>query len=219
MEKINVAIDGPAGAGKSTVARLVAKELNFLYIDTGAMYRALTFKALTEKINLEDDIDLTTLARNTRVHLVNSQEGQKVIVDDNDVSIDIRTPEVTQKVSIVAKVSGVRQEMVKLQRIMALEGGVVMDGRDIGTHVLPNAERKFFLTASLDERAKRRFLELKSKGYEVEFEELKEDIAKRDKLDEERETAPLIKADDAILIDTTGFEIEEVVQKILKHII
>ena len=215
MEKINIAIDGPAGAGKSTVAKLVAKKLGFLYIDTGAMYRALTLKALEVGIDLNDAKELSALAFKTTVNLKESAEGLKVFLDERDVSLDIRSPLVSQNVSLVAKVSGVREKMVSLQREMASHGGVVMDGRDIGTFVLPDAHKKFFLTASLEERANRRYMELKEQGYSIDFEELIKDIADRDKLDQEREIAPLIQAVDAILIDTTGLSIDGVVAEII----
>ncbi len=217
MEKINIAIDGPAGAGKSTVAKLVAKKLGFLYIDTGAMYRALTLKALEVGIDLSNVKELADLAVKTTVYLKESTEGLKVFLDERDVSLDIRSPLVSQNVSQVAKVLEVREKMVSLQREMASQGDVVMDGRDIGTFVLPDAHLKFFLTATLEERANRRYMELKGQGYSVDFEELVKDIANRDKLDEEREIAPLIQAEDATLIDTTGLTIEGVADLIISH--
>ncbi|WP_374723749.1 (d)CMP kinase [Calidifontibacillus erzurumensis] len=218
MRKINVAIDGPAAAGKSTVARKVAEKCSFTYIDTGAMYRALTYKALQKKINLEDEQKLTSLLMDTNIHLEPANLGGKVFVDGVDVTKDIRNNEVTNAVPTVAKHPGVRQLMVQMQQELAKEGGVVMDGRDIGTHVLPNAEVKIFMIASVEERANRRFQENIQKGIQSDLEKLKEEISLRDKLDSERETAPLLKADDAIEIDTTSLTIDEVVAKIIEII-
>ncbi|NSL52316.1 (d)CMP kinase [Calidifontibacillus erzurumensis] len=218
MRKINVAIDGPAAAGKSTVARKIAEKCSFTYIDTGAMYRALTYKALQKKINLEDEQKLTSLLMDTNIHLEPANLGGKVFVDGVDVTKDIRNNEVTNAVPTVAKHPGVRQLMVQMQQELAKEGGVVMDGRDIGTHVLPNAEVKIFMIASVEERANRRFQENIQKGIQSDLEKLKEEISLRDKLDSERETAPLLKADDAIEIDTTSLTIDEVVAKIIEII-
>lgn len=215
MPKKIIAIDGPAGAGKSTVARLVAQRLNYLYIDSGAMYRALTYKAMKMKISLENGLLLTELAKNTKIELMN--KGGKVIVlcDGQDISLEVRDPEVSKNVSLVAMVPGVREKMVEAQRLMAQDGGVVMDGRDITTVVLPQADCKIFLTASVEERARRRCQELACRGYQVPFAEVKEDIFRRDLFDVEREVGPLIQAPDAFLIDSTGLTIENIVQKIL----
>jgi len=216
MPKKIIAIDGPAGAGKSTVARLVAKELNYLYIDTGAMYRALTYKAMEMGIPLTDAKLLTQLSYNTKIELVNKNGNIFVICDGKDISQEIRDPEVSKNVSLVALVKGVREKMVEVQRQMTRNGGVVMDGRDICTVVLPQADCKIFLTASVEERARRRCKELDEKGYHVSQEEVKEDIYRRDLLDIEREVGPLIQAPDAFLIDSTGLTIEAIVQKILE---
>ncbi len=213
---MNIAIDGPAGAGKSTVAQLVAKRVGFTYIDTGAMYRALTLKALDENVPLADEEALIHLLRSMLILLRPGPEGQKVFVGDTEVTEEIRHPEVSRNVSIVAKHPQVRHEMMVLQRNMAKEQNVVMDGRDIGTHVLPFAEVKIFLTASIEERAERRFKELQSKGHLADLEVLKEEIALRDKLDSERETAPLRCAEDAIVLDSTGLSIDQVVEKIVE---
>ncbi|WP_044749052.1 (d)CMP kinase [Bacillus alveayuensis] len=217
-KKISIAIDGPAAAGKSTVAKMIAKDLSYVYIDTGAMYRALTYMALKKQIDLENEEELANLLSTIHIRLVLDETGQKVFVNDEDVTDVIRSNEVTSNVSVVAKHPKVRKEMVLRQRDMAHGGGVVMDGRDIGTHVLPNAELKVFLKASVDERAKRRHEENLRKGFESNLEKIKEEIRKRDKLDSERETAPLRKAKDAIEIDTTALSIEEVVEKIKKLI-
>jgi CMP/dCMP kinase len=218
QHKINIAIDGPAGAGKSTVAKIVANRLGLVYIDTGAMYRALTWKALAQKVDLLDEQRLTELAGCTEITLALAPSGPIIVsCDDQDVSEEIRNQEVTGAVSTVASVAGVRRRMVELQQKMAAQGGVVMDGRDIGTHVLPNAEYKFFLTATLQQRARRRWLELKAKGQQIDLAVLEQQIAERDRLDSSRETAPLVAAVDAIWIDTDTLSIEEVVEKIVVH--
>jgi CMP/dCMP kinase len=216
MGKLRIAIDGPAAAGKSTVAKIVAEKLTYLYIDTGAMYRSLTYKALKQNINLNDEQKLLNLLLRTEIKLEQNASGQTVIVDGEDVTNEVRQSDVTNSVSIVAKHSLVREEMVKRQQELASAGGVVMDGRDIGTHVIPDAEIKVFLLASVDERAKRRHEENVSKGFPSDLEQLKQEIATRDKLDSEREVAPLKKAKDAIEIDTTSLTIPQVVDEIMK---
>ena len=213
-QNLVIAIDGPAGAGKSTVARQVSKDLGYIYIDTGAMYRALTLKALREGIILSDEPALTQLARETEIKLIYRNHTQIIVMDGQDVSEEIRTPQVSQNVSLVAKVPGVRTEMVQLQRTLAQKGGVVMDGRDIGSYVLPDADHKIFLTASARERAKRRALDLEAAGYKVDLKELEEEISMRDQIDSTREMAPLIQSADAILIDTSEMTFEEVVTNI-----
>jgi cytidylate kinase len=213
--QISIAIDGPAAAGKSTVAKIIAEKLSYIYIDTGAMYRALTYKALKNGIDPNDEGKLIAMLKNTQIELRKTEEGQFVFLDGEDVTKQIRTNEVTNLVSIVAKHRQVRQEMVRRQQALAQNGGVVMDGRDIGTHVLPNAEVKVFLLASVEERARRRHEENLAKGFDSDFEKLKEEIALRDKIDSEREVAPLRKAEDAVVIDTTSLSIEDVVNKIL----
>jgi CMP/dCMP kinase len=218
MKKLlSIAIDGPAGAGKSTVAKQVAERLSFIYIDTGAMYRALTYKALSLGADLNDGIALEAVLESTQIELKKTEEGQAVYLDGRDVSEEIRSAEVTNNVSFVARQKEVRIEMVKRQQRLAESGGVVMDGRDIGTHVLPNAELKIFLIASVDERARRRYEENLAKGFDADFEQLKSEIALRDKRDSEREAAPLRKAEDAIELDTTSMTITEVVSSILNH--
>ncbi|HHW35962.1 MAG TPA: (d)CMP kinase [Bacillales bacterium] len=218
MKKINVAIDGPAAAGKSTVAKRIAEKCSFIYIDTGAMYRALTYKALEKEIDLEDGPKLVDLLLQTKIELEPADRGGKVLVNGEDVTKEIRGNDVTNQVSIVSRHSGVRKLMVERQQQLSREGGVVMDGRDIGTHVLPDAEVKIFMIASVDERAKRRFEENLQKGIGTDLEKLKEEISLRDKLDSEREVAPLQKAIDAVEIDTTSLSIDEVILQIIKLI-
>ncbi|WP_175991188.1 (d)CMP kinase [Bacillus sp. Marseille-Q1617] len=213
--KLRIAIDGPAAAGKSTVAKIVAGKLSYLYIDTGAMYRSLTYKALKSDVDLHDQTKLTKLLETTKIDLEPSEKGQLVLLDGENVTDEIRQSEVTNSVSHVAVHSLVREEMVKRQQELASEGGVVMDGRDIGTHVIPDAEVKVFLLASVEERAQRRHEENVAKGFPSDLEKLKEEIARRDKIDSEREVAPLKKADDAIEIDTTSLSISEVVDRIM----
>ncbi|WP_027340280.1 (d)CMP kinase [Halonatronum saccharophilum] len=214
-KKLTIAIDGPAGAGKSTVAKIVAERLNYLYIDTGAMYRALTLKALQQGVDLNDDNQLGELAQRTRIRLKRVDEKDIVLLDNIDVNEEIRDNKVSNNVSVVAKVRAVREQMVRLQREMAREGQVVMDGRDIGTVVLPDAHLKVFLTASVEERAKRRYEELKSKGEDIKLDQIKEEIIRRDNIDKNREISPLMEAEDAIKVDTTNLDIEGVVKHIL----
>lgn len=213
--KIAIAIDGPAAAGKSTVAKKVANQLDYIYIDTGAMYRALTYRSLQASVDLEDSQQLASLMNDTNIQLEQSENGQKVYVNGEDVTEAIRSETVTNHVSIVAQHRLVREEMVKQQQQMAVQRGVVMDGRDIGTRVIPDAEVKIFLIASVEERAIRRYQENIAKGFEANLEQLKSDIALRDQLDSEREVSPLIKAEDAIEIDTTALSIDQVTNKIL----
>ncbi|MGV3465764.1 MAG: (d)CMP kinase [Heyndrickxia sp.] len=215
MEKIRIAIDGPAAAGKSTVAKIIAEKLSYIYIDTGAMYRSLTFKAIQNRVSLDNEKALADLLLHTEIKLVASESGQLVFVDGLNVTNEIREAEVTNSVSIVSKYRSVREEMVRRQKDFAKDGGIVMDGRDIGTHVIPNAELKIFLLASVDERAERRHAENISKGFPSDINKLKEEIKLRDKLDSEREVAPLRKAADAIELDTTSLSIIEVVDKIM----
>ena len=214
MKKLVVAIDGPAGAGKSTVAKLAAKELGYTYIDTGAMYRAVAWKTLQQKADVTDALILD-VARDIDVRLAYANGVTQVFVDGQDITGEIRTPEVSHIVSQVAALGPVREKMVDLQRQMSTEGGVLMDGRDIATHVLPNADVKIFLTASIEERAQRRYREMREKGYDVELAKLQEDIATRDKADSERAISPLVQAADAVLLDTTGLSIDGVVARIL----
>jgi len=216
MKKIQIAIDGPSGAGKSTMAKIVSRELGILYLDTGAMYRAVALKAIREGIDTKDEVALSKMVKDIDIKIDYKDGQQKVYLDGEDVTGDIRTPEVTVGSSNVAVFPDVRKKMVELQREIASSNSVVMDGRDIGTHVLPNAEVKIFLTASAEERAKRRYEELKEKGaLKQTFEELVREMEYRDKNDSSRKVSPLKKADDAILLDTSGLSIEESANKIL----
>ncbi|GAK39986.1 (d)CMP kinase [Paenibacillus urinalis] len=214
--KLNVAIDGPAGAGKSTVARRVASELSYIYVDTGAMYRAVTYYMLRHEIEPEDVDSVLKHLRELSIELVPDANGQKVLLNGEDVSGPIRSREVTGIVSLYSQIEDLRTHLVELQRVMALRKGVVMDGRDIGTTVLPDAEVKIFMTASVKERALRRFNELE-KTDDLTLEQLESDIAARDKLDQEREISPLRQADDAIVLDTTSMSIDEVVEHIVSR--
>ena len=192
-KRISIVIDGPAAAGKSTVAKVVAKKLSYVYIDTGAMYRTITYAALEQKVDIENEEQLMEVVKNVKIEFQQGENTQLVFLNGQDVSEVIRTPEVTNRVSIVAKHRLVREEMVRRQQELAEKGGVVMDGRDIGTHVLPDAEVKIFMLASVEERAERRHLENMNKGFDSNLEQLKEEIAQRDKLDSEREVSPLKK--------------------------
>ncbi|CUU05025.1 cytidylate kinase [Candidatus Kryptobacter tengchongensis] len=216
MKKIIIAIDGPAGSGKSTTARLVAQKLGYIYIDTGAMYRALTLKVIELGIDPNDESSIIKIAENTKIELLYENGNLKVILDGKDVSEKIRSPEVTSLVSIVSAHPKLRDIMVKKQRELGRNGGVVMDGRDIGTVVFPDADLKIFMTADVRERAKRRQKELKAQGFDVEIEKLIKEIEERDKFDSTREIGPLKKADDAIEIDTTNLTIDEQVEIVLK---
>lgn len=214
-----IAIDGPAGAGKSTVAKLIAKELGFLYIDTGALYRALTLKVLENRIDIGDIARIIELAKNTRVELRNNQfYSQEVLVDGKDVTLKIRQPRITQFVSDIAKIKGVREVMLGLQRNSAKQGNVVLDGRDIGTVVFPNADKKFYIDAEFKERVKRRYKELNELGQNVTLKDIESDVRNRDTIDSTRQFAPLKKAEDATYIDTTDMTVKEVVDKVLNYI-
>ena len=215
MNKKIVAIDGPAGAGKSTVSKLAAQKLGYTYIDTGAMYRAVALKAISRNEPVTEDL-IVDVARNIDIDLRYEDGITKVFTDGEEVTGKIRTPEVSKAASDVAKSGFVRQRLTELQRKMAARGGVIMDGRDIGTQVLPNADVKIYLTASVEERARRRCEELKAKGFDANLDEVAKDIQARDKQDMEREIAPLAKADDAVLLDTTDKSIDEVVSIILE---
>ncbi len=218
IKPLIIAIDGPAGSGKSTVSKIVAKKLALLYIDTGAMYRALTLKAMRLGLSLENEDALVALAKSTKIGL-EGKDSLRVLLDGLDVSLAIRTPDVTANVKYIARVPGVRHEMVALQRsIGQRDGGAILEGRDIGTVVFPNADYKFYLDASPQERAKRRCKELIESGQDASEIGVKEDILKRDDSDMKRSVGALKKCDDAIFIDTTGLSIDGVTEKILSYI-
>ena len=210
-------MDGPAGAGKSTVAKLVAQELGYLYVDTGAMYRALALKALTTGVDIGDDEALANMAGQTSVRLERGETGNRVFLDGREVTGEIREPEIDAVVSRVSASKGLRLHMVEYQRAIASEGGVVMDGRDIGSYVLPNADLKFYVTASLEERARRRAEQLIRSGHTVDLAALQADIARRDEQDRNKGEHSLVRTPDAIYMDTTGRSIAEVVADILAH--
>jgi len=213
-----VAIDGPAGAGKSTVAKLVAKKLGFLYIDTGALYRALTLKAKRNNLDFKNENAIINLLKQTDISLKYENYNLTVVLDKEDVSVEIRKPYITDGVSVVAKIKEVREIITDIQRKLAKNDDSVLEGRDIGTVVFPNAKYKFFLDANFDERVDRRFKELKENNEDVLVEAVQGDLSTRDKMDSTREIAPLKKADDAIYIDTTNLSINEVVTKIISWI-
>lgn len=213
MKAINIALDGPAAAGKSTIAKRVAAQLSMIYVDTGAMYRAITYYYLNNK---ERFTDFTSLIAEIDLRLgYDAEKGQRVFLNDNDVTDFLRENDVTQNVSYVSSIKEVRQFLVQAQQKLAAEKGIVMDGRDIGTTVLPDAEVKVYMIASVEERAERRYKDNLERGIESSIEQLKKDIAERDAYDMNREISPLRKAEDAIEIDTTGLNIEQVTDKIL----
>ena len=217
-----IAIDGPAGAGKSTIGALVAERLGYLFLDTGAMYRAVALAALEKKIDPDDGLALTTLARDLRITIgpptVRDGRAYTVLLDGRDVTWDIRDGRIDRVVSQVARVPGVRDAMLEQQRALAARGRVVMVGRDIGTVVLPNADRKIFLTASAAERARRREEELQSRGEQRPRQELLHEILRRDQLDSERAVAPLKAAEDAIVVETDGESVGQALDRVLSVI-
>jgi CMP/dCMP kinase len=213
-----VAIDGPSGAGKSTLAKRIAKELGFTYLDTGAMYRALALKVLRRGLDLKDDVGLTEIARSTEINLTERNGRVEVLLDGEEVSNLIRTPEVSQMASKVSALPVVRQRMLELQRAMGRRGNVVAEGRDIGTVVFPEAEVKIYLVASAEERARRRFEELRVVGAAASLEETLREMTERDKRDSERDLAPLRQAEDAIAIDSSALDVEAVAQRVIRAI-
>ena len=213
MKQIQIAIDGPASSGKSTVAKIIAKDFNYTYWDTGAMYRAATYMALRNHLTENDVDEIVTLLETYSISFGRSENGEQLVfVGDVDVTHPIRENEVTNNVSWVAAIPEVREKLVHLQQLIAAQGGIVMDGRDIGTVVLPDAELKIFLVASVEERAERRYKENLEKGIPADFETLKKEIAERDYKDSHREVSPLKPAADSIHFDTTGIGIAEVVK-------
>lgn len=217
---INIAIDGPAGAGKSTVARAVAKKLGILYLDTGAMYRAMALKAMREGIDPNDKEQVLPLLECTEIYAENIGGTQHTYLDGEDVSGLIRTPEISRGASDISAIPDVRIKLAQIQRNIAHTSDVVMDGREIGSYVIPECENKFYVTASVDERARRRLLELKEKGRDngMTVEDMAKDIAERDYNDSHRAFAPLLRLPEAILIDTTDLTIDEAVNAVLKNL-
>ena len=213
-----ITIDGPAGAGKSTVAKTIAQRLNLAYLDTGAMYRALTLKAMQSNVNLESEEDLVAMARTTCIDLENNNGKVSIVLDGNDVSEEIRTVEVTNNTFYVAQKPHVREVMVEWQREMGSKKGVVVEGRDVGTVVFPQASHKFYLDANIEERSRRRIEELRAKGNDIDADKLTLELKERDNKDLTRTVGPLKKADDAVFIDSTHLSIDEVIEEMLKHI-
>ncbi len=211
-----ITIDGPAGAGKSTVSQILARRLNYLYLDTGAMYRAVALQALKEKIAPNDEEGLERVCKGIAISFTEDPRGQRIILQGEDVTEKIREPEVSWMASVVSMKRPVREAMVSLQRRMGARGGLVAEGRDTGTIVFPRADAKFFLVADPLERALRRFRELKAKGKETRLEEVEADVKKRDDQDSSRDLAPLKPAEDAHRIDSTGLSPEEVVERMLQ---
>ena len=212
---INVALDGPSGAGKSTIAKAAAQKLKYLYVDTGAMYRAVALYVLSNGKNPDDENEVELALDNININLIHTDEGQRIILNGEDVSDKIRTPEISMAASKVSAIPKTREFLLSLQKNIAKENNVIMDGRDIGTVVLPQAQVKIFLTASSEERARRRYEELIAKGEKVEYEDILRDINERDYNDTHREIAPLKKADDAIEIDSTSISLEAAIDKIV----
>ena len=215
---LQIAIDGPAGAGKSSVAKVLARRLGCIYLDTGAMYRAVTWLALQKQVAFDDMEGIKDLLQTIELEFKDVDGMQHLYCNGTDVTEAIRTPEISANVSAVSMIPQVREAMTAQQQKIAAGSDVLMDGRDIGTTVLPNARYKFFLTASLEERARRRALELEQKGIAVDMEQLIADIALRDKKDSEREVSPLKQAEDAVLIDTSSLTFDEVIENLFMRI-
>jgi len=218
VERLTIAIDGPSGAGKSTVARCLARRLGYVYIDTGAMYRSLALRAQERGISPEDELALGPLALSLRIHFITEGEQTHVFCEGEDITEAIRTPEISRLASSISKQKGVRQALVQMQREMGKKGGVVLEGRDIGTVVFPNADVKFYLDADSNERIRRRYDEMVEKGVKVDLEETREELLQRDYNDTHRVHSPLKKATDAVFIDSTHRSVEEVVEEMTRII-
>lgn len=214
----SIAIDGPAGAGKSTIAKLVAKKLDYIYVDTGAMYRAIAYELVRTGVDIEDEKALTDACSKMKIEIKYEDGVQQVYMNGENVTPYLRTEETGNMASKSSAKAPVRAALLDIQRNMAVEHNVVMDGRDIGTNVLPNAETKIYLTASADERANRRYKELTEKGEVADFEKIKADIIERDERDMNRDIAPLKQAEDAVLVDSSDMTIDEVVDAILSNV-
>jgi cytidylate kinase len=218
VKRLTIAIDGPSGAGKSTVARSLARRLGYVYIDTGAMYRSLALRVKEKGISPGDELALNPLALSLHIHFVTEGEQTHVFCDGEDITEAIRTPEMSRLASSISKERGVREALVQMQREMGKEGGVVLEGRDIGTVVFPNADVKFYLDAESNERIRRRYDEMVEKGVNVDFKETQEELLQRDHNDTHRIHSPLKKATDAVFIDSTHRSVEEVVEEMVRVI-
>ena len=217
-KKYIIAVDGPAGSGKSTIARMIAKRLDYIYIDTGAMYRALTLKVLKTNTSLDDSQKIIKLAKVTDINFQSKNNVLKVLLDSNDVTIQIREPKVTKNVVYIANIPEVRKIMVELQRAFGSAGGVVVEGRDITTVVFPDARKKFYLDASFEERLERRYRQLITEGKDISKDRLAQDMKDRDISDRKRKVGALKIAEDAIYLDTSNLSIDEVVEKVLSYV-
>ncbi len=216
---ISIAIDGPAGAGKSTIAKMLTKKLNYTYLDSGAMYRAITYLVFNENIDFNDNEKIVQVTKNTEIDINYNNNKFKIFINNIDITDKIRSNIVDKNVSTIAQIKGVRDELVKKQRKLAKAKDIVMDGRDIGTRVLPNADYKFYITATVEERANRRYKDIIDRGESNKtLKEVKNEIIKRDKIDSNRKYSPLKKAKDAIVVDTTNMSKKEVLQKLLSYI-
>jgi CMP/dCMP kinase len=213
-----IAIDGPAGSGKSTVAKLVAKELNYRYIDTGAMYRSVAWTAQKKGLDLSDEVAMAGIAENLNIEFVPQENRQSVIVNGEDLTDHLKNETVGRGAATVAAQKFVRETLISKQQQIGKAGNVVMDGRDIGTVVFPQAERKYFFVANVEERGRRRYEELKSRNPDIDVDEIIEEIRQRDHEDRNRKFSPLVMAQDALEVDTTRLNIEEVTDQVLKHI-
>ncbi len=211
---INIAIDGPAGAGKSTVARAIAKDYGYIYVDTGALYRALAYKAINNGIDVKDEANVTEMLGSTKLDITYTEKGQRIILDGEDISDCIRTAQISMGASDISALPFVREWLLDMQKDIARKNDCIMDGRDIGTTILPDAQIKIFLTASVEERANRRYKELVAKGESITLEAVIEDVKTRDYNDSHRAVSPLKKADDAIEVDTTNLDFGQTVNTI-----
>jgi len=214
-KRLTIAIDGPSGAGKSTVARFLAKRLGYVYIDTGAMYRSVALRVKEKGISPEDELALNQLASSLHITFITEGEQTRVCCDGEDITSAIRSPEISRLASSISKQKGVREALVQMQREMGKEGGVILEGRDIGTVVFPGADVKFYLDAKSDERVRRRYHEMVKKGVKVDFKETQEELIQRDHNDMHRIHSPLKKANDALFIDSTHRSVEEVVEEMV----
>ena len=217
-KRLTIAIDGPSGAGKSTVARFLAKRLGYVYIDTGAMYRSVALRVKEKGISPEDELALNQLASSLHITFITEGEQTRVCCDGEDITSAIRSPEISRLASYISKQKGVREALVQMQREMGKEGGIILEGRDIGTVVFPDADVKFYLDAKSDERVRRRYHEMVEKGVKVDFKETQEELIQRDHNDMHRIHSPLKKANDALFIDSTHRSVEEVVEEMVHRV-